>query len=74
MRAPVWARISSSVTLGFTFVGAPGGMAEQQGGGGGPGFEECSSIHGHSKQQAGALLKPKILSRRSDIQTDEHPT
>jgi hypothetical protein len=54
--------------FGFLFRGAPGGVAEQQGGGGRPGFEECSAIHGDSKQQAGALLKPKILLSRPDFQ------
>ena len=46
--------------FGFLFSKAPGGMAEQQSGGGGPGFEECSSIHPDSKQQRGTLLKPKV--------------
>ena len=45
--------------FGFLLLGAPGGMAEQQGGGGGSRFKECSSIHPDSKQQPGSLLKPK---------------
>ena len=47
--------------LGFRFLGAPGGVAEQQGGGAGAGSKECSSIHSYSKHQPTALLKPKIL-------------
>jgi hypothetical protein len=47
--------------LGRYHSKTPGGMAEQQSGGGGPGFEECSSIHRDSKYQRGILLKPKIL-------------
>jgi hypothetical protein len=47
--------------LGRYHSKAPSGTAEQPSGGGGPGFEECSSIHWDSKQQRGKLLKPKIL-------------
>ena len=53
--------------FGFLFLGAPGGKAEQQGGGAGPGFEECSSIHQDSKQQRRALLKSKTPAAQ------EHP-
>ena len=45
----------------FLLLTAPGGTAEQQSRSGGPGFEECSSIHRDSKQQRGTLLKPKSV-------------